>query len=131
MKKADVAVVIPLQLVTFTVDNTPKKFKIKSNMNCLSLNVIYALICKGCNHFYIGQTGGMIRKRLTLHRQHINNPNYAILEVSKHIATCAGNQNLPFLASPILKLSARSTREHRERKERNIISFLKPKFNKD
>ena len=100
-------------------------------MNYLSLNVIDALICKACNYFYIGQTDGMFRKRLTLYRQHINNPNYAILEVSKHIAVCARNQNLPFLASPILKVSVCSIREHRERKERNIISFLKTKFNKD
>ena len=117
--------------ITFTSNDGPKTFKIKSNMNCLSLNVIYALICRGCNNFYIGQTGGMFRKRLTLHRQHINNLHYAILDVSKHIATCAKNRNPPFLASPILKLPARSTKEHRERKERAIIAMLRPQLNKD
>ena len=117
--------------ISFTVNNETKNFKIKCNMNCLSLNVIYALICRGCNKFYIGQTGGMFRKRLTLHRQHINNPQYAILEVSRHIATCAKSLKPPFSASPILKLSPRCTREHREEREKGLISFLKPQLNKD
>ena len=89
--------------ITLTVDGDQKIFQIKRNMNCLSLNVIYVLICKGCNKFYIGQTGGMFRKRLTLHRQHINNLNYAILGVSRHIANCAKNIKPPFSASPIVQ----------------------------
>jgi hypothetical protein len=116
--------------ITLKVSNTTKVFTIKSNMNCLSLNVIYVLICRGCNDFYIGQTGGMFRKRLTLHRQHIANPRYAILEVSKHIANCAKDIVPPFSASPILKLSPHCSRRHRENKENAIISMLSPQLNR-
>ena len=81
-------------------------------------------------HLQTGQTGGMFRKRLTLHRQHIKNLNYAILGVSKHIADCARNIKPPFSASPILQLSPRSTRQHRERTEERIITLLQPQLNK-
>lgn len=117
------------QQITLTVDGNKKVFEIKSNLNCLSINVIYVLICKGCKEFYIGQTGGMFRKRLTLHRQHINNLNYAILGVSKHIASCAKGVKPPFLASPILQLPPRSTRTHREQTEKRIIAMLRPQLN--
>ena len=116
--------------ILFTVNNETKVFKIKSNLNCLSLNVIYAIFCQGCQHFYIGQTGGMFRKRLTLHRQHINRPQYAILDVSKHITICANNISPQFLAAPILQMPPHCTRGHRERKEQHLISFLKPQLNK-
>ena len=117
-----------LQIV-FNVNNQNKVFKIKSNLNCLSLNVIYALFCKGCNEYYIGQTGGMFRTRMTLHRQHINHPHYAMLNVSRHIASCARGVIPKFSASPIMQLSPRCTRYHREKQEQWVISLLQPKLN--
>ena len=69
-------------------------------------------------HLQTGQTGGMFRKRLTLHRQHIKNLNYAILGVSKHIADCARNiKQAPFLSlshfaiiAPLDKATSRANR---------------------
>jgi hypothetical protein len=41
-----------------------------SYSNCLSENVIYIIICKKCNYFYIGQSGTTIKNRIN---QHLNN----------------------------------------------------------
>ena len=82
------------------------------------MNIIYnALWCLACDAFYIGQTGGLFRQWLTLHRQHINQPQYAILDVSRHIAQSSAGRPVKFAASPILQLSARAGRRHSERKE--------------
>ena len=50
------------------------KFEIKTNMNCSSQNLIYALICGNCKKTYIGETGGVLRYRVRVHRQQIDNP---------------------------------------------------------
>ena len=104
-------------------------FDIRYNLDCLSHNVIYILICNGCDNFYIGQTGGMFRNRLTLHRQHIAQPRYAILNVSRHIASCANNLRKKFLASPIIQLSPHLNKNDRELKEKKIIDMLNPRLN--
>jgi len=106
-----------------------RDFTINHNLNCLSHNVIYILICKGCNDFYIGQTGNMFRNRLTLHRQHIAQPCYAILNVSKHIASCTKNVQTKFQASPIIQLSPHSNKNDRELKEKQLIEMLHPRLN--
>ncbi|KAL5022360.1 hypothetical protein ScPMuIL_001515 [Solemya velum] len=46
-----------------------KVFHVKTDMNCKSKNVIYAVICQQCEEFYIGQTSMELRLRMTLHRQ--------------------------------------------------------------
>ena len=115
--------------IIFRRDNVDKIFHIKDNLNCLSKNVIYALWCLGCEKYYIGQTGDMFCRRLTLHRQHINKPEYAILHVSKHISRCCMNSNKKFEASPILSLPPWYNKLQRERKENDLISLLRPELN--
>ena len=117
--------------VDFKVENVLRTFNIKSNLNCLSCNVIYALFCKGCHQFYIGQTGGMFRTRITIHRQHILHPHYAILNVSKHIASCASEHEVKFMAAPIYQLPPQCSKYHREKKDEFFISMLKPPLNKN
>ena len=56
--------------------------------NCTSRNVLYILACAGCGEQYVGETGRTLRDRVTLHRQHINHPEYRTLVVSKHIKMC-------------------------------------------
>ena len=63
-------------------------------------------------------------------RQHIFKPQYAFLEVSKHIAVCAEDLSPLFLASPILQLSTRFIRGHSKPKEIFLISILQPRLNK-
>ena len=51
-------------------------FKIKSKFNCESKNLIYVIVCSGCNKEYIGQTQTMLKERLSIYRQHIRQPQY-------------------------------------------------------
>ena len=42
-------------------------------------------ICSGCNKEYIGQTGGQLKERLRIYRQHIQQPKYEKIE--RHLRT--------------------------------------------
>ena len=53
-------------------------FHVKSNMDCSSNNLLYVITCQGCGENYIGQTGNETRKRMTVHRQQIRDPNTRI-----------------------------------------------------
>ena len=48
-------------------------FSINDEMNCESENLIYVLICKACDEYYIGQTGDKLRSRCRVHRQGVTN----------------------------------------------------------
>ena len=100
-----------------TQNGTEKRFEVKSNMNCGSMDVIYAIQCRGCNLFYVGQTGDTLRAR--------------ILHVSNHIATCAEQLSPLFYAMPILKLPPNCSKLHREQKEKQCIKYLGPTLNRD
>ena len=47
--------------------NADKLFEIKTDMNCSSQNLIYALICGNCIKTYIGETGDILRNRVRVH----------------------------------------------------------------
>lgn len=53
---------------TFDSHITHKTYKIKSNIDCNSQNVLYQLNCNFCNKQYIGQTTNPLRIRMTGHR---------------------------------------------------------------
>ena len=61
----------------------------KSNFNYETPHVIYVIICSGCNKEYIGQTGGKLKERLSIYRQHTWQPEYEKVEVERHLRTCA------------------------------------------
>ena len=48
------------------------KYKLKSRMNCNSINVIYMIECTKCKLVYIGQTSNPLRYRITQHISDIN-----------------------------------------------------------
>ena len=54
------------------------------------MSVIYILTCSACGKQYVGETCTcmMLRRRVTLHRQHIKTPQYRILGVNRHTAEC-------------------------------------------
>ena len=66
-----------------------EKFRIKHSMNCTSTNLIYAITCAGCGHNYIGETGDVLRYRVTVHKQQFRDPQIRMLGVRKHIDECA------------------------------------------
>ncbi|CAH3178618.1 unnamed protein product, partial [Porites evermanni] len=58
----------------FTFSATNETFRIKHSMNCTSTNLIYVITCAGCGHNYIGETGDVLRNRVTVHKQQIRDP---------------------------------------------------------
>lgn len=94
------------------------------NMNCRSKNVIYVLFCNKCNAFYVGETSLNLNLRVNLHRQHINNSHYGILNVSTHIRNCGGF----FKIIPIFQLPS-SSAFLRKKQETYFIHLLKPELN--
>ena len=103
-------------------------FHVRHDMNCTSPSVIYCIECSGCKQTYIGQTGGPLQKRMTVHRQHVRDRRYRILPVSKHISECAANLDPPFKVFPFYKVINMSEIE-RETKEQYFITKLRPKLN--
>ena len=49
-------------------------FFLKDNFNCESRNLIYVVICQGCQEEYIGETGCLVKERISVYRQHIRQP---------------------------------------------------------
>jgi hypothetical protein len=108
-------------------DGNKKTFNIKSNMDCCSSNLIYKLICNKCNAYYIGQTGDVLRNRVTVHRQQILHQHYSFLKVSLHIRQCGKG----FSLMPFFLLPPDCGRLHRESKEAYFISMFHPMLNSD
>ena len=106
-----------------------RTFNIKHNMNCYSHNVIYVLRCLGCMELYIGQTGDLLKNRMTVHRHHIKHPDAAPLPVSRHISRCAADKDKQFEVMPFFQLSWNTTKHMREIKESCFISQFKPSLN--
>ena len=87
---------------------------------------LYALICEGCKCEYIGETSNL-RKRVTVHRQQINDPSTRMLKVSAHIDNCTTLQP-KFKIFPLYKMSSDDTLLRRQ-KEKYFITSLKPLLN--
>jgi len=85
--------------------STGKVFYLRNEFTCTSRNLIYCITCKGCNKQYIGETGDILRNRMTLHRQQIREPKYCVLHVSEHIAKCAKRTPIQFEIIPFYKLA--------------------------
>ena len=44
-----------------------------NKVNCETNNCVYMISCQKCNSKYIGETGRMLKARLSDHRAYINN----------------------------------------------------------
>ena len=117
--------------LVYKIRGEDKRFTLKSNMSCSSTDVIYVLQCRGCKELYVGQTGDSLRSRIRVHRQHIKDSRYRILQVSHHISSCADHMEPPFYVMPILKLPPNCDRFYREAKEKLCIKILQPSLNQD
>ena len=96
--------------------NQTDYFKIKSNFNCDSHNLIYVVICPTCNEEYIGETGegkSKLRDRVRTYRQHIRQPELAVLKVENHLREC-GNENFKIFPFFQLKDNNKKLREQYE-----------------
>ena len=103
---------------------TKNGFKLTRNhaMTCKTRDLIYMIICEGCLEEYIGETGNQINLRTNVHRNQIENENYAQLKVSKHIHTCGNNK---FKVFPFQK-SFKQCHVYREELEEKYRKLVQP-----
>ena len=112
----------------FTFSATNETFWIKHSMNCTSTNLIYVITCAGCGHNYIGETGDVLRNRVTVHKQQIRDPHTRMLGVSEHIDECAAGLTPQFTIFPFYKILSPSE-GMRKNKESFFILKYKPVLN--
>ena len=49
-------------------------FLLKKYFNCESSNLIYVVICQGCQEEYIGETGFLVKERINIYSQQLQQP---------------------------------------------------------
>ena len=76
-----------------------KVFFLQNNFNCESRNLIHVIICRECQEEYIGETGCLVKERISVYRQHIRQSQYQQIKVEQHLRFCSGGefQMFPFL----------------------------------
>lgn len=111
-----------------TITLKDKTFHVKESMTCTVQNVLYVLICNGCQEFYIGQTGDKLRNRRTVHDQQIRDPSARQLPVSSHIDRCCLNDP-KYSIFPFYKFHGNNV-SARLAKERYFVKTFNPKLNK-
>ena len=76
-----------------------KVFFLKGSFNCESRNLIYVVICKGCKEEYIGETGCLVKERISVYRRLIRQPQHQQIKVEEHLRLCSSGeiQMFPFL----------------------------------
>ena len=98
-------------------------------MSCDVKNVIYVMKCRGCGEEYIGETGNFLRKRITVHNQHIRDPKTRMLKMSEHIDNCPNLLELKYNIFPFYKMYTDSVTLQWS-KEKLFINLLQPKLNR-
>lgn len=104
-----------------------REFKVNSSMTCGTKNLIYCIICGGCEQYCIGETGTTLRTRIRVHKQQIQHPEYRKIKVSEHLDICGKGH---FTVIPLYKFYSDNVLERRE-KEKHFIRTLKPSLNSD
>ena len=69
-----------------------KVFQVNADMTFDVQTLIYVITCNGCGEYYIGQTGGKLRTRRTIHAQHIKDPTTRQIPLSQHIDICSTDE---------------------------------------
>ena len=105
--------------------NFEKEFLLKYTFTCESTNLIYVVICDGCKEEYIGQTGGQLKDRLRIYRQHIRQPEYQQIKVEGHLRNCGKGY---FKIFPFFKVKEKN-KLLRESYENHFIQRFKPSLN--
>ena len=113
---------------SFFFHRANKTFNIKTDMNCGTKNLLYVLVCKGCDEYYIGQTGLELRNRLASHKSQIKHYQNSMCPVSEHINFCAKKLKVKFKIMPFFKIHS-SDVNFRLAKESYMIESLKSILN--
>ena len=96
------------------------------DISCDTENLIYCVLCNNCRECYIGQTGNCLRKRFTVHRQQIRDPETRQINLSEHLEICANGTNYSIF--PFYKVN-KPIKSLRLAKEAHFIKLFKPKLN--
>ena len=99
-----------MECIEHTFKTFSKKFEISVPFNCESKNLIYVIICSGCNEKYMGQTQAMLKERLHNFRQYIRQPKKQQIDVEGHIRTCGG-RSFKFMLNFAIQESNKILRE--------------------
>ena len=118
--------IILLEAELFNFKNWHQPFVLKSNFNCETPNLTYLIICSGCKKEYIGQTGGQLKERISIYRQHIRQPEYEKIEFERHLRTFAKGI---FKIFPFFKMKE-NNKILRECYEYHFIKKFKPELNR-
>ena len=103
-----------------------KIFKVNAPMTCNAKNVVYVILCRGCNELYIGETNNL-RKRVIVHNQQIRDRSKRMIPLSGHIDKCS-KLNPKYFIFPLFKEKRNSTVRRKE-KEKFFINTFNPKLN--
>ena len=87
------------------------------------------MIGRSCGEEYVGETGNLLRQRVTVHNQQIRDPRTRMLKVSEHIANCAYTFNPKYKIFPFYKMYPDNTTLRRA-KEKLFINTLRSKLNR-
>ena len=90
-------------------------------MTCDSNNLIYALICNGCNKYYIGETGDKLRNRARTHRAAIMSN--SSISSDTHIFNCTKKIKVKCNIVPIYKMTVKSAVERRAKESLFIKKY--------
>ena len=97
-----------------------------ATFECSSRNVVYIIVCGGCQEFYVGETGDMLKSRFTVHRQQSKiHAELTPVDADQHLRLCGKNTYgvFPF------RRPKRNDIVLRRQLEKYWISALKPKLN--
>ena len=85
--------------------------------------------CRGYGEEYIGETGNLLRQRVTVHNKQIRGPRTRMLKVSEHIANRATAITPKYNMALFYKMYSESTTLKRAKKK-CFINTLRPKLNR-
>ena len=110
---------------SFKFKKEKKLFNLKSNFNCESSNLIYVVICDTCGEEYIGQTGTLLKERVSVYKQHIAHPQYQQIKVEGHLRICGKSK---FKIFPFFQVKE-NNKALREAYENHFIERFQPSLN--
>ena len=88
----------------YSFKNVNKILTLKTSFSCDSSNLIYVVICSGCQEQYIGETcfgKSKLRDRVRIYRQHIRQQEYQQLKMEEHLHSCGRDK---FTIFPLLQM---------------------------
>ena len=98
---------------------------IRDHFTCLSVNVVYSIICRRCGYLYIGETGRRLRERFREHLRSIRN-NSPGFPVAEHF-NCASHSLNDIMTCGLKSCSGDNTRRTKQEMRLTFeLGTLKP-----